>query len=77
MYAIVASDFNIGNIAWKADKVSGICDKINVRKLLATKEHLAVLTTLDIHPARLSNKHSQYIINTILRVCGQRYLLWL
>ena len=37
--AIIAGDFNVGDIAWDTHEVSGTCGSVNVGKLVDIKEH--------------------------------------
>ena len=40
--AIIAGDFNIGDIAWDTDGVFGTCGRVNAKKLVAIKEQFSV-----------------------------------
>jgi len=37
---IIVGDFNVVDIAWNTDEMSGTCDSVNAKKRVAIKEQL-------------------------------------
>ena len=59
--AIIAGVFNIGDIAWDTDEVSGTCGSINARELVAIKEHVS----LTQHQREITRPSSNAVLDSV------------
>ena len=60
-HAIIAGDFNVGNIAWDTDEVSATCGSANARKLVAIKEHFS----LTQHQLEITRSSSNAVLDLV------------
>ncbi|KAK2179057.1 hypothetical protein NP493_517g02006 [Ridgeia piscesae] len=59
--AIIAGDFNVGDIAWDTDEVSETCGSVNARKRVAIKEQFS----LTQHQREITRPSSNAVLDLV------------